>query len=99
MLLPGVAIASNPVFSTVLPSLTEVPHWSLQSLGKSNEGQSLCFDESNSASLSGSLVPDCSDAECERLFCVHTYFRAGVCVGCNIQLCPVDKFQNKIWDV
>lgn len=57
MLLPGVAIASNPVFSTLLLSLTEVPHWSLQGLGKSNGGQSLCFDKPNSkASLDGCSV-------------------------------------------
>lgn len=56
MLLPGVAIASNPVFSTALLSLTEVPHSSLQGLGKSNGGQSLCFDKPNSASLDGCVV-------------------------------------------
>lgn len=56
MLLPGVAIASNPVFSTALLSLTEVPHWSLQGLGKLNGEQSLCFDKPNSASLDGCLV-------------------------------------------
>lgn len=53
VLLPGVAIASNPVFST---ALTEVPHWSLQGLGKSNGGQSLCFDRPNSGSLDGLLI-------------------------------------------
>lgn len=56
VLLPGVAIASNPVFSTELLSLTEVPHLSLQGLGKSNGGQSLCFDKPNSASPDGCLV-------------------------------------------
>lgn len=46
--------ASNPVFSTVLLSLTEVLHWSSQGLGKSNGGQLECFDEPDSEAVVGS---------------------------------------------
>lgn len=68
MLLAGVAIASNPVFSTALLSLTEVPHWSLQGLGNSNEGQSLCFDKPNSANLVADWPNLISMRSCVHLF-------------------------------
>ena len=79
MLLPGVAIASNPCFLNCGLSLTEVPHWSLQGLGKSNGGQSQCFDEPKSANLSGSLVLIVRAQNVRAYFFVFTLTSGQVC--------------------
>lgn len=87
--------ASNPVFSTVLLSLTEVPHWSLQGLGKSNGGQLQCFDEPSSASRGGrsALIARTQNVRAYLVF-THTVGVSGRCMRGNTQFCPVDKFQK-----
>lgn len=89
--------ASNPVFSTVLLSLTEVPHWSLQGLGKSNGGQLQCFDEPSSASRGGrsALIARTQNARAYLVF-THTVVLWGRCVHNFVQL---TNLKNKILDV